>query len=1070
MRGNPVPKCPHCLYRRKSDDLFCRRCGCSLDVNAQLKEHRLVTILFSDLCGYSALSESLDPEDLKAIMDRVLSTSAGIITGYGGIVEKYIGDAVLAMFGLHRTREDDPIRAIRAAKDIHEAVSDLNPGIPHTAGMKMHTGINAGEVLYDRSISRFYHGPLGKPINIASRLSDLAAPGEILIGESLSAHAMKYFHLEWLGKKILKGFRYPIQVHRILAERRTSLPNSVSGDGYPLVGRETELSLLQRRLDEIRKYSTGCVVCITGEAGVGKSRLIQELMASLEGISFISSQCIEYAKETPYFPISEIIRKIFRIDQSGTDPKVLQHEVSKFGILPENWKALSFLCGCMFPNGLKQEPDQHKALICDAVTSLITAAASTYPVIFCIEDIHWADQSTLDLLKYLGNMWNSIPSAMLILTDRNENGNLPGMSIRLKDLTKEQLSEMVHNMLHRGELPDSSLDFLYLTTGGNPFYLEETVKFFLDKGLDIGKPLKGRIWNDLPSSLHALIGSRIDILSSQARKIIQEAALMGRSFSPELLDAVSSIPHASSYLEELSARGFINCISRHEYVFKHDLTREVAFRALMKPDRIVIHRKIAQELEKNPASGREMPGKVAVHFEEAKEYEKAVEYRMKAAEFYKDSGAWVEAVSHYQAAQRLALMLQDERLQNISSSIWEGIWMCSRVFNPELAIEALESLASSYRDSERRADEAYACIRLINLYSQRGFFEKALQLFHHSKQLSADDPVLLAAARTAVAHTFTFLGKPIVALQLLDQARPGLSSDTFLLAVNYLTSLAASVWKGNMHEARSWYEKTKQLSSGYQDLDLMAEIWLAHILCLEGNFQQAKSVYGRTMAYEKKLGTLAGGFSYLRIQGSIYFRTLYFGDLIEANEDFASFKAFVAGVQEFKPLADLYQAWIFFEEGNTSRAEELIENCLSDLKKGVANRVPYALNTLAEARLALGKTHQALANILECICWNEENGNQDQLIRALRIYSRVQTELGDIDGACCTMKRAFFLARSNGLRPQKAWILSEWGEILFRKGIFSKARACWCNANFLWKDMGNEYQASKNRNLMKALS
>lgn len=676
MKRNPGKICPHCLSQGMTDDLFCRRCGSSLDESSQEKEHRLVTIVFSDLCGYSALSESLDPEDLKTIMDRVLLISAGIIRQYGGMVEKFIGDAVVAMFGLHIMREDDPIRAIRAARDIHDAISEINPGLPVSGKMNMHTGINTGEVLYDRSTNLHHRGPLGKPINIASRLSDMAAPGEILIGESLAAHAMKCFHLEWLGKKILKGFRYPLQVHKILAERTTVLTDPVIHAGSPLVGREAELSLLQKVLNEIRSNGTGCVMCITGEAGVGKSRLVQEFKASLDGIPFIFSQCAEYAKDTPYFPISMMIRKLFRIDHSRIDYKMLQQKMSKLGIQSENWKALLFLCGCPIPLEEQTHPDQLKAHICDAVASMITAASETNPVVFCIEDMHWADQSAMDLLNYLGNMWNSISSSMLLLTGRNGNRDLPGTEIRLNDLKKEQLAELVQFMLHQGEMSDSSLEFLCLSTGGNPFYLEETVKFLLDKGLDIGRPSKGHGWNDLPSTLHALIGSRIDTLSAQARRIIQEAALIGRSFSPELLDAVSSIPHASSFLKELSVRGFINRASEHEYVFKHDLTREVAFRALMKPNRVIIHRKIAYELERDPVSIRELPGEMAFHFEEAKEYEKAVEYRMKAAEQSKDSGAWAEAVSHYQTAQRLVPMLQDTRQHDTSRNIWEGIWMC----------------------------------------------------------------------------------------------------------------------------------------------------------------------------------------------------------------------------------------------------------------------------------------------------------------------------------------------------------------------------------------------------------
>lgn len=336
-------------------DLYCRQCGVSLNAQATLKEHRLVTIVFSDLSGYSALSERLDPEELRELMDRVLMDATRVITAHGGVVEKYIGDAIVAMFGIHQTREDDPIRAISAAQEIHRAVGAIDRlACQGDSGqLRMHTGINTGEVIFENSpYDLSFRGALGKPINIASRLCEIAPPGEIFIGESLVSHAVRYFHLEWLGRKILKGFRAPIHVYRVASKRWT--PSPVHRDGgviSPLVGRDRELSVLKGKASELLSGHGG-VVWITGEAGVGKSRLIQEFKATLdEGIAFYAVLCLDLARGTPYTPVSDIVKQLLGLEQAGIDPQVLSGKLAKLGVPAEHLPYLSFLCGCSFSLG-----------------------------------------------------------------------------------------------------------------------------------------------------------------------------------------------------------------------------------------------------------------------------------------------------------------------------------------------------------------------------------------------------------------------------------------------------------------------------------------------------------------------------------------------------------------------------------------------------------------------------------------------------------------------------------------------------------------------------------------------
>jgi pentatricopeptide repeat protein len=245
------------------------------------------------------------------------------------------------------------------------------------------------------------------------------------------------------------------------------------------------------------------------------------------------------------------------------------------------------------------------------------------------------------------------------------------------------------------------------------------------------------------------------------------------------------------------------------------------------------------------------------------------------------------------------------------------------------------------------------------------------------------------------------------------------------------------------------------------DIDLMADMWLAHVCCLEGSFEEAHRVFKEVSSREMKIGMLAGGLSYLRIQGSIYFRSRYFGDIQGAQADLEAFNAL--GVEIYHPgsLKDLYRAWIALEKGNPGEAKELINAALPDLRDGVANRVPYALNALAEAHHLLGDHSAALRTAKESITWNEEKGNVDQLIWALRVFAEICTSQGQYDTAHKALSRAYALARSSMMKPHLAWLIASWGNLLKATGKSSKARRCFGKSLKLWKEMGNPLQEKR---------
>lgn len=1057
--------CPNCCSEVQHPDRFCRRCGFAIPLNRSGAENRYVTVLCTDMSGYTALAENLDPEDLRDCMGKVISEISRIIAGYGGTVEKYIGDAVVAIFGLHRAREDDSLRAVLAALRIHRTVDVLGlPGTP--VRLRMHTGINAGEVIVDfEGCATSPHGALGKPINIASRLCDLALDGEILIGESLAPHVIRHFCLEWKGNRMLKGSATPINVYKVLDEKKIPVP--VHRDGgltSPLVGREHERSILLSRAHRLGS-GRGGVICINGDAGIGKSRLIQELKEDLRSnATFLMTSCHDHTKAIPYFPFFRLVQ--LAVGLTGMGDRVCAgtgwaQNATEHG---EHVHPLGY-----FIKGVKASetgsPVVLREKICDAVLGLFRVASTRHRLIICIEDIHWADQSTHDLLEYLVNAWERDIPGLMILTHRTD--WTPGFSvpvIRLRELPEAEVGRMICHMLGQPAVADDMVKAMAHATGGNPFFLEEMVNYLLEKGFDISRHRGKSLPGGIPSSVHALISSRMDNLDPSSRRVLQEASLIGRIFQEKLLSCITSrAEDLEASLHTLMRLGFIHAEDSGEYAFRHDIIREVAGRSLLKKERISIHLQIARFLEESSGQGTgDISDMLAHHYTRAQEYEKALRCHLAAADHCRSSGAWVEAADQYLSAERIleskpSIPGRREMLLEIR----EGIWSCSRVFNPVQAIAALDALTGQYRSMGMKKEEAYSFIRLINLYSQLGNFEKAFQSYEYGLSLCGGEPVLTAAARTAVAYTHTFLGSPLVALELLEASRSDLDDDRFLLAFNALSTLAATVWKADMRGAEAWYARTKELCREYLDMDLMADIWLAHICYLSGRFEEAGRVSGEISMRERKLGRVAGGSSYLRIQASIYFRTRYLGDIEGARSELELFDALEMHIQGARSMKWLYKAWIALDEGRAQEAHDLLEEALPGLREGIANRVPYALNALSEAKIMLGDAVGASLTARECIEWNERSGNMDQLIWALRIFADASVLQNDAESAHHALSRALRLVRVSGMKPHLAWVFASCGNLLRSSGDTGRAERCYIASKRLWEKMGNTFQAQK---------
>ncbi|HDZ91232.1 MAG TPA: zinc-ribbon domain-containing protein, partial [Deltaproteobacteria bacterium] len=395
--------CPQCGLENLPGDKFCGECGQKLGEVAEKEktvpntegERKYVTVLFSDLTGYTAMSEKLVPEEVKEIMSRIFGEIAQVVTKYEGFIEKFIGDAVMALFGVPKAHEDDPVRAIRAAREIHELVDAIGPEIEKRIGLpvSMHSGINTGLVVTGEvDMEKGTHGVAGDTVNLASRLCSVAKPGEILVDPDTYRQAEGYFVFEALEPTRVKGKTEPIQAYRFLtAKERPVTTHRLSGLRAELVGRKAELPQLQEAVEKLKERK-GSLFSVCGAAGTGKSRLVEDFKATLdlEEIQWLEGRAYAYSQNIPYYPLIDLLNGVFHINEEDPQEKVREKVESGLktlvgeqeGIVPY----LSTLYSLRYPEVEEVSPEFWKSRLQEAVQTIISALARNAPTVFMLED------------------------------------------------------------------------------------------------------------------------------------------------------------------------------------------------------------------------------------------------------------------------------------------------------------------------------------------------------------------------------------------------------------------------------------------------------------------------------------------------------------------------------------------------------------------------------------------------------------------------------------------------------------------------------------------------------------
>ena len=550
-------------------------------------ERKLATVLFADLVSSTELVSGQDPEITRRRVTTFFDGVQRCIETHGGTVEKFAGDAVMAAFGIPRAHEDDADRAVRAGLGILDHVRDL--------GLEARVGIEAGEVVVDETDSTF---ATGEAVNVAARLQQAAAPGEILMGEAAHRLTAGRIEAESAGPLELRGFRNPIPAYRAIAAR-DGRP-AVSKVSAPFVGRASELELLENTLERTIRDRRPHVFTVYGEPGVGKSRLISEFLAGVEGTTILTGRALPYGEGVTYWPLAEMVKAAAGITDDDPMETAKQKLIECCGD-----EAIAELLG--LASGVMEavEGERGAPEIAWAAREFADELADVQPLIMVFEDIHWAEEPLLELIDHLAQ-WVRERALLILCLARPElldvrpgwgGGRVRSTAIELEPLGREDSEALADALLEEHRVTGKVRARLLDKTEGNPLFVEETVRMLVEEGADGGERI--------PDSLQAMIGARIDRLPAGAKIVLQRGSVVGRTFWAGAIDHLSpeyDSDELEDLLDDLLLRDFVTREERSTisgeaaYRFKHVLIREVAYGGLSKSGRAEYHTRFAEWL------------------------------------------------------------------------------------------------------------------------------------------------------------------------------------------------------------------------------------------------------------------------------------------------------------------------------------------------------------------------------------------------------------------------------------------------------------------------------------------
>ena len=655
--------CSRCGTELPPDARFCPSCGAPVTGASVAEERKTVSVLFVDVVGSTARADGADPEDVRDFNQIYYHEVSGRIERHGGTIEKYVGDAVMAVFGAPLARSDDAERAVRASLSILDGIATLNERDPDL-DLQVRAAVCTGEAMVSIEAAPSDALATGDVVNTAARLQNAAPVGRVVVGAEtyrLTRQAFEYTELDAVDAK---GKRDPVQAW--LVERSIGAPAERPTSTTPLVGRDREVLLIRTVWDGAVKAGSPHLITLLGPAGIGKSRLAQEVASEIEdgGARVLWGRSLPYEEQTPYRAFGQILRRAAGIYENDSVEVARQKLATLVDSLFEEGEAadatryLSLVLGL----GLGEQASESIHLLF-AARRVVELLSEQRPLLLVFEDVHWADDSLLDLVDYLITHVRDHPVAFLALA-RPEfmevrptwgAGMVGQTMLPLEPLTSGEATQVVAALL--AEAAPSTIAKVVETAEGNPLFIEELVAAV---GTDAAA-------GELPATVRAAIAARIDALPPDARSALLHASVIGQSFWRGVLEGIGELGDIDGSLEALEARGLVR---RHaqsqvegdvEFAFKHVLIRDVAYATLPRALRRDLHAATARLVEASVPDPTELAWVLAHHWREAGEPAKAIEYLLAAGDRARAALAIEETQDFYTRALDLAETDEDRR-------------------------------------------------------------------------------------------------------------------------------------------------------------------------------------------------------------------------------------------------------------------------------------------------------------------------------------------------------------------------------------------------------------------------
>jgi adenylate cyclase len=795
------------------------------------EERRLITALFADVSGFTSLADRLDPEQLLEVIDPVIAGLSSIVGRYEGYVEKFAGDALLALFGAPVTHEDDAERALHVALEMHAELARLCRDLPHEAELTLHVGVNSGHGIARilGSEARMDYAVLGDSVILAQRLESAAPPNETYVSEMTMRLAEARFEFEPVGELTLKGKSEPVAVWRLVGRQHERVARE--GVSRPLVGREQELAALTDAFDRLR-FGSGSVLALSGEPGVGKSRLTAASRIEAEGergLRWLEGRCVSYGAGLAYWPYLELLRDFagLRIEDAPDDAlSSLGHALSSVGADAE----LPYFARLLgLPSDVADlEPESFRRELHRAFAAWAEAATRERPLVLALEDVHWADASTVALTTELAGLCLREP-LLLYLIARPEGGKVIAeiaaepTVIHLERLDEAGVTALIEGIL-QSSAPSGLPAFVLERTAGNPFFVEEVLRSLRETDAlarDDGRWTMRPGWDarTLPETVEGVLSARIDLLPRSASHVLQTASVIGRRVPLRLLEGVAAdVPELDKAIDHLVTSTFLDRVDtdgERLLAFHHALVQDTAYARILRRDRRDLHGKVADVAEALYGAGDNAIDLLARHLYLGEAGAKALEYLIRAGERARRLFANDEAILHLQRAAEVAASSPD-----LSGGLPEI----------QLGIADLQELVGAYGD----ALELYSAVRdstgdvrawagLASTLRKQGKYTEALGVIDEAFSRDELKGVDTTALWLEQGWTLSVSGRFSQAVDVLEAGLAAAPSRSTPLAARLLLQLArAETVEGRLDAALAHGLEAVQLLEDRQELRELA--------------------------------------------------------------------------------------------------------------------------------------------------------------------------------------------------------------------------------------------------------